>query len=558
MKRLLGSIAVLAGAFAFAQQPYLETLEVRLHNLDIVVTDAKGNAVRGLTRDDFIVLEDGAPQTITNFSIYDSSTTRVVSKETPTATSAEAVNAEPPPPRRVVFFVDDMEVQSPTRRKLVKTASSFVDQLRQGDLAAVIRPTGLERVAQSYTTDLGAVRTKLVEAIESCKVTGDSPGAGEIRRMRGQLENASHALESKFAKAEYATRSRERSRQRLAQIRALIGSMAGIEGRKILVLIVYGIPSRPGTDAFTQLELIGGADVDRMTTDWSQLTDLESEIDELGRTAAANGVTIYAMEPEQPFGLFEMRTGASRPSGSTYGPQGGHASVQQSIGMEHLYSRLALQAQTLDSLTEKTGGKWFRGTETMDDLFRQVASDLSVYYSLAYRATGKRDKPRRIEVRVRNRPELRVRTRSEVIDKSPEREMADLTVANLLFPRDVNELRISVSKGALTRQGKAYTVPLDIVIPLEKLTFLVRNDGKYAATIDIHYAAAGHYNDYTTSGRHQQHIEITEEQYAQRGGITYRFKTGIQLPEGPSKVALGVFDATSRLAGFATLDVDAR
>jgi hypothetical protein len=99
------------------------------------------------------------------------------------------------------------------------------------------------------------------------------------------------------------------------------------------------------------------------------------------------------------------------------------------------------------------------------------------------------------------------------------------------------------------------TVPLDIAVPLETLTFVERDGGKYVATIDIHYAAAGHKNNYTTAGRHQQHIEITAEQYHARNGITYRFKTGVQLPEGPSKIAIGVFDAASRLAGFATVSV---
>jgi hypothetical protein len=159
-------------------------------------------------------------------------------------------------------------------------------------------------------------------------------------------------------------------------------------------------------------------------------------------------------------------------------------------------------------------------------------------------------------VRIRNRPELRARTRTEVVDRSPEREMGDLTAANLLYPRQTNELRIAVmTSGVPDREGKRFAVPIDVVIPLETLTFAQIDDDKYAATIDIHYAAAGQENDFTTSGRHRQSIEISREQHATRADTTYRFKTSIETPAGPTKIAIGVMDITSRLAAFQNMDV---
>jgi VWFA-related protein len=560
MKRFRLLALLVPVSVVLAQTPSFETFEVRLHNLDIVVTDAKGNPVHGLTKDDFVVLEDGVPQTITNFSTYDQPGVRwpqpppshdpSAQEDTKAVAAAPALQA-----RRVIFFVDDMEVQSPTRRKLVRYASAFVDEMREGDLAAVIRPTGLHRIAQSYTTDTAAVRTALTEAIESCKVRGDSPGAGEIRRMRNAMENAIDDLDRKMAKGEYASASRKRSLQRLAQIRALVGSMAGVEGRKVLVLITYGISAVPGRDAFTQDDLLAMMGPERSNTDWSRMVDLNPAIDELARTAAANGVTIYAVEPEQPYGLFELRTSASKPKGYTSGPGGGHAGVEQGLGVQNMYELMHFQAQTMTSLTEKTGGKWFRGVATLDDLFRQVASDLRVYYSLAYRATGQRDKPLKIEVHIRNHPELRARTRTDVIDKSPESEMADLVMASVLFPRDINELHLNVTTAAPTRQGKNYTIPLDITLPLDALTFVRGANDLYTATLDVHFAAAGQESDFTTSGVHQQTIELTADLYLTRAGRTYRYKSGIQIPAGPTKIAIGVMDRASRLAGFQTVDV---
>jgi hypothetical protein len=62
-------------------------------------------------------------------------------------------------------------------------------------------------------------------------------------------------------------------------------------------------------------------------------------------------------------------------------------------------------------------------------------------------------------------------------------------------------------------------------------------------------------NNFTTSGRHRQHIEITAEQHATRAGVTTRFKTGIQVPKGRTRIAVGVMDEASRLAGFNNVEV---
>ena len=88
--------------------------------------------------------------------------------------------------------------------------------------------------------------------------------------------------------------------------------------------------------------------------------------------------------------------------------------------------------------------------------------------------------------------------------------------------------------------------------------FEVAQDDKYAAAIDVHFAVAAHQNDFMTSGRHHQVIEISPEQHAARAGVTYRFKTGIQVTEGPSRIAIGVMDTNSRLAGFRNVEVIAQ
>src|SRR2546422_5760151 len=52
-------------------QPPTFKVEVDYVEVDALVTDQRGNFVRDLKKEDFQVLEDGKPQTITNFSLVD-------------------------------------------------------------------------------------------------------------------------------------------------------------------------------------------------------------------------------------------------------------------------------------------------------------------------------------------------------------------------------------------------------------------------------------------------------------------------------------------------------
>ena len=54
------------------------SVEVPLVNVDVVVTDNDGGFLEGLRRENFRVLEDGVPQTITNFAPTDAPITMVI------------------------------------------------------------------------------------------------------------------------------------------------------------------------------------------------------------------------------------------------------------------------------------------------------------------------------------------------------------------------------------------------------------------------------------------------------------------------------------------------
>src|SRR5687768_16681677 len=52
-------------------ETFIETINVRVVNVDVYVTDKQGNRVRGLQQEDFEIRENGKPIQITNFYAVD-------------------------------------------------------------------------------------------------------------------------------------------------------------------------------------------------------------------------------------------------------------------------------------------------------------------------------------------------------------------------------------------------------------------------------------------------------------------------------------------------------
>src|SRR5438067_8397127 len=94
---------------------FLETLEVRITNVDVVVTGRDGKPVRGLRRDDFAVLESGTAQTITNFAEYGGTKVAAEAVATP-ASPAAAPDSNAPPQLKFLFFIDDMSLSGRTQK----------------------------------------------------------------------------------------------------------------------------------------------------------------------------------------------------------------------------------------------------------------------------------------------------------------------------------------------------------------------------------------------------------------------------------------------------------
>ena len=115
---VVACVVLAAGAVLGAQQP---TFRVRVDaiEIDAFVTDAQGNPVKGLTVDDFQILEDGKPQVIASFSQVDIPfEPRTESLDAKAAVDPDVVSNVRSDGRAYLFMLDEVSAASALRARV--------------------------------------------------------------------------------------------------------------------------------------------------------------------------------------------------------------------------------------------------------------------------------------------------------------------------------------------------------------------------------------------------------------------------------------------------------
>lgn len=525
--------ALLCSLTLFAQEtPRLgETVEVSIVNVDVVVTDRKGNRVRGLTKDDFQLFENGKPRPVSNFAEYasDDPDARVgVVGEAPAAPQREK--------RTLLIFFEEMQLTGfaadAIAAALQKTVDAVVDP---GDAVSIVywTPDAIQHF------DLGGDPAKIASTIAFLNKKAksirhdDREGAlVDMANRRELLEMTTGGRQGRSApKMTGADRgpnlemliAYNEMMTRVGAINSAINSIAGIEGKKVAIL------------ATRRLGEVAGAEYvyhDGVTMMPQVLRDLYGTghlMQSIVDNANAAGVTIYPLYP---------------------------------IGLEGIGSAadlLTLQNETLAQvkIAEKTGGVAAAGQQNIVDLLPQIASDATNYYSLAYRVQSDgTDRKRDITVKVRN-PEHMVRTRTQFVEKSDDTRMRDRLKATLFrSAQDDAELSIAVQAGKAKKGRRTYTVPVAVKIPVRQLTMLQQGADKHAGKFSVYIGVATALNDLSDVTRKTQPFEVTAAQMEQALATHFTYELDVEVTNKSKYLAVGVFDEVGHTYGLQRVNLE--
>lgn len=156
------SVLLLSGQEPAPTDPSFH-VSVNLVQVDAVVTDSKGHAVRDLQQDDFEILEDGKPEAITHFSWIDVTSPPASSPEPSSQKATPSGPPGAPPPRvaqkqdirrDIVLMVDDASLNEQELTPILSDMHRFVsDQVQPGDEIAVTASRGSMGFYARFTND---------------------------------------------------------------------------------------------------------------------------------------------------------------------------------------------------------------------------------------------------------------------------------------------------------------------------------------------------------------------------------------------------------------------
>ena len=477
---LLGGLAVGSSSSVYAQEdaPALqanlsELVEVHLVNVEVWVTDRKGNPIHGLRKADFELFEDGRPMEITHLTEIRGRRQATAPDPPPGPSSVES---EPPPPAtesapaHLVLYFDQMHMGATSVRRITKDLRRFVADgqievsriaiLRQGfdlDLAAGFGSTLdqllgiLDQIADSNTPMGGSFEARLT-----------------MSRMQQHWETSKNFPSpcrsmATLAQAEIAARVGELRHHfgiTLGNLHATTRFLAGLPGLKMLVLVTDSLELDPGRDLLRfaknvcpnereldELSLLGdGADLRRALVDFSL-------------SANANRVTFY---PMQASGLI---------TSSIFGAENRGLDTIATRGVDSLMRQV--QQDGLLSLARETGGVATINRNGFKQPLESIARDMQSYYSLAYAPdhSGTGDN-RSIKVRVEI-PRAQVRHRPGYRDKSAQEIRNEKLDGTIAFGIMDNPLDLRLAVGNLEQQADGtQEIPLHILAPAAGLAFL--------------------------------------------------------------------------------------
>jgi VWFA-related protein len=531
-------------------------ITTNLVQVDVTVTDKKGQQVTDLRPEEVEILEDGRPQKITNFSY--------VSLENgggqPSALKAPATTDRTTPPvpparlrpedvrRTVALVVDDLSLSFESTHYMREALKKFVDQQMQpGDLVAIIRTGGGIGALQEFTSD----KRQLYAAIERVKfnlqgrggigafapIEGDQIAAARPQSPIGvdKPEDDRPSINTRSA-AEELNDFREDifSIGTLGAVNYIVRGMKELPGRKSILLLSEGFSlSDPERDNSRFLEALRRL-IDQANRASVVIYTMDARgLQTLGLTAADN---VSALTPD------ELETSLSDRRRQLFDTQSG-----------------------LNYLAQQTGGLAIRNTNDLAGGIKRVLDDQKGYYLIGYRpdeATfdeeGARRRYHKLKVNIK-RPGLNHRTRTGFYGVTDEeaapvrRTRGEQLAGAITSPFNSSGVGLRLTS-LYANDPKAGSFVRSIMhINVRDLTFVEEADGWHKTVFDVLALTFGDNGVVIDETNRTQTIRMRGETYkrALQNGLVYHMAVPVKKP-GAYQLRAALRDTASERVGSAS------
>jgi len=359
----------------------------------------------------------------------------------------------------------------------------------------------------------------------------------------------------------YASAMRDEAQRTIGAFKVLVSSLAGVPGRKALLLVSDGIAATPGEELFQVFSEVCGANptsglpqvlsndsplssrypVQQALVD-AQKYSVAKKLENLAAHANANRVTIYTL---QATGL--------QGSGATQADMGTHERVLQMPSVQSVLREN--DRGSLFAMASDTGGRaTFDANDLLPDLAR-MQEDFASYYSLGYSPSHAGDGlQHRIEVKVK-RPGVRLRYRQSYRDKPDLERVADRTLSALFYGAEDNPLDIAMTLGEQTQDADAKTweVPVRLNIPLFKLAFVNREGQPFQGKLRLLVVTQNGQGGLSPLRQVDVPLTIPRLKVLTALGQSYLYTLTLKLPAGQHRLGLAARDELGAKTSYLSL-----
>jgi VWFA-related protein len=537
---------------AKAEDPgaFVDTVNVGVVNVDVFVTDKKGNPVTGLKRDDFQLFENGRQVELTNFYAVDAGKASTPPSEVAQSAPAAPLvpGAAPAPPDldkvqtpedqrlRLIVYIDNYNLRPFNRNRVMRELRAFIgSKLGKDDQLMLVTYDREMHIRHTFTSDPSLIAEGMLELekISAQGVHADSDRRDVLKR----IADSQSVAEAENAAQTYAQSTFNDLSFSIDSIKKMVDALAGMPGRKAVVYVSDGLQMIAGQDVFYAVQNKYSTQSISMTSTLEY--NVSRRLDELTAQANANRVTFYTIDAA---GLRSYDSNSAENAGAASAP--GLSQLVDSVRISNLQS-------TLQTLAEKTGGVAIINTNVITPRLERVARDFNTYYSLGYTPPHFGDgRYYKIEVKVKNRRDLQVRHREGYRDKSTEARMSDGTLAALNFPFEENPLGITLEFGQpRSREDGFYLVPVLVRIPIGKLVLIPRGETE-DARVRLFIAALDSSGGTSDIQQTPVPISIPKADVAAAQGKKFVYSVTLLMRQGEQRVSIGVRDDIGAQASF--------
>ncbi|HEY4363381.1 MAG TPA: VWA domain-containing protein [Bryobacteraceae bacterium] len=516
---------------AIAQVQPIYRVGTRLVTVDVTVHSDKG-AVKGLSKEDFILQDKGKTQPIAVFAMTEAGAAPATKPEPlpPNVSSNRMNNGGEMTQSATVVLFDRLNTPAALDQANVRTrVLAMLTSLKPTDRVGFYSLGTSLTMVQDFNEDADRM-------VQAAKRLGSGQGAAPSDARSQQVDAA--LKEAMTPIQQQDIRLRVPTTQQALQ--TIARHLAGIPGRKNLVWVLSDFPLTYGEDA-------------------SRRANYDAEVALAGSIMADANVAVYPMDPRG------VTTSSSTSSGATNDNSSGAEQAGRLMKGANAASSSSTTAlgqsgtETVDSIAKATGGTAYHNTNDLAGDVRKVLAESEVSYTLGFYVEDKAldGKSHDLTVKLVNKPETKGATpryKKSYMATPPQAALKQRPGLSDLIRDAFDATEVGVMAATAPDPNKPGMNLVQVRVTLGDVQFEHRAD-KWVGAIELGMAIEDMNGKATNAVTVPTPLNFSDEQLKKGLVSGMIIDSSAPAPAQPGRLRIVILDKTSGAAGSVRIPI---